>query len=254
VSAVTRRAAPLRIGNRLDAPDAKRALNERLFTAIASEYACMTAALSLGRDAAWKRDLVSGLPRLRAPVCVDLACGTGDVTRRLANRFSGGTVIGIDLTQAMLDRARRTTPQGNVRYARADMAATGLADGAVDIVTGAYALRNAPELASAAAEVARILRPGGHAAFLDFMRLPGRAAGAAELAVLKAWGGFWGLLLHGNADVYGYIAESVRRFPAPDALAGLFAARGLRVTRCTFRFSGFAGILFARKDIPGRPA
>jgi ubiquinone/menaquinone biosynthesis methyltransferase len=236
------------IGQSLDDPAAKRALNERLFTAIASEYPWMTAVLSLGRDASWKRRLVRALPDLRSPVCVDLACGTGDLTRLLADRFTDGTVTGQDLTAAMIDIARRRTSQPNVRYEQRDIAASELPDASVDIVTAGYALRNAPILEDAMAEVARILRPGGHAAFLDFMRWPGRVSGRVELSALRFWGSLWGLLLHRNRDVYGYIAESLSRFPTLPELEQRFQAHGLSVIRTIRCFFGVTAIVITRKE------
>jgi ubiquinone/menaquinone biosynthesis methyltransferase len=237
----------IRIGGALDDPAAKRELNQQIFTVIAPEYARMTTVLSLGRDAVWKHRLVRGLPDMEHPVCVDLACGTGDLTRLLARRFTGGTVVGQDLTPAMLDLARKRTPEPNVRYQQHDIADTGLPDASVDIVTGGYALRNAPVLDEAIREVARILRPGGTAAFLDFMHWPGRLSGWAETALLGAWGALWGLVLHRNAAVYGYIAASVRRFPTPDALRGRFQAHGLPVVGTIRCFFGITAIIVVQK-------
>ena len=246
--------ARLRIGNRLDDPDSKRELNKRLFTKIAAEYRWMPAALSLGRDGAWKRHLVRTLPNLPKPFCVDLACGDGDLTRRLARRFPGGAVLGLDLTPAMLSRARRFTTQPNVRYAEADMAATGLASESADVVTGGYALRNAPDLDETIAEIARILRPGGWAGFLEFMRWSGRIGGAFEIGMLKAWGSLWGILLHGNPAVYGYIAESLRRFPTREELVARFAHRGLRLVSASPCFFGVTAIVIFRKGGQRREA
>jgi ubiquinone/menaquinone biosynthesis methyltransferase len=227
----------VRIGNCLDSPTAKRELNERMFTVIAPEYSWVTAALSFGRDSVWKRRLVEALPSVRRPVCVDIACGTGDLTRLLARRFPDGTVTGIDLTGAMLERARVATCDENVRYRSGDMMNVPFADGAADLVTGGYALRNAPELEGAIAEVTRMLRVGGHAGFLDFTRWPGRI-----------WGSFWGIALHGNADVYAYIAESLARFPTTPELVARFRSNGLRTVKTIPFFFGITSILILRKE------
>jgi len=240
-----------RIGRALEDPAPKRALNKRLFTAIAAEYPWMTAVLSLGRDGAWKRHLVQELPDIRRPVCLDLACGTGDLTRLLARRFTDGTVTGQDLTPAMLDVAKHRTREPNVRYEQRDIAATGFPTASVDILTGGYALRNAPVLEDAMTEIARVLRPGGSAAFLDFMRWPGRLTGWAEIFVLRLWGSLWGLLLHRNAEMYGYIAASLRRFPTPSELRRRLQAHGLPVVRTVRCFFGITAIVIVRKEATG---
>jgi demethylmenaquinone methyltransferase/2-methoxy-6-polyprenyl-1,4-benzoquinol methylase len=244
----------IRVGRALDDPATKRELNERIFTTIAHEYPWMTAVLSFGRDAAWKRRLIDSLPDVRSPVCVDLACGTGDLARRLARRFPSGRVVAQDLTPAMLDEARRRTVEPNVCYERRDIADTGLGDASIDLVTGGYALRNAPDLDEAISETARILRPGGRAAFLDFVRWPGRLGGRVELALLQAWGGFWGLVLHANPAVYGYIAASLRSFPTVAGLADRFHSHGLEAVRTVPCFFGFTAILTFRKPGGARGA
>jgi demethylmenaquinone methyltransferase/2-methoxy-6-polyprenyl-1,4-benzoquinol methylase len=208
----------------------------------------MASVLSLGRDTAWKRRLIRALPDLPSPVCIDLACGTGDLTRLLANRFAEGTIIGQDLTPAMLRRAEEGTRQTNVHYERRDMADTGVPSGSADIVTGGYALRNAPDLDETIAEIARILKPGGHGAFLEFVRWSGRLAGSAERLALRLWGSLWGLLLHRNPEVYGYIAASLSRFPTLPELAERFRARGLAVTRTIRCFAGVTAIVMVRKQ------
>lgn len=246
-SGMKRKRHPIRIGEHLDSADAKRKLNKRLFTRIAREYRWMPAALSLGRDGFWKKRLVDVLPDWSTPSCVDIACGDGDLTRRLARRYPGGSILGIDLTPAMLCRARQFTTESNVRYAQADMASIGVASDSVDVVTGGYALRNAPDLDQVIAEVARILRPGGYAGFLEFMRWPGPVSGRVEIASLWIWGAVWGVLLHRNADVYAYIAESLRRFPTPNQLIERLDTQSLRLVcriPCLF---GVTAVLLFRK-------
>ena len=240
----------IRIGDSLDAAPTKRELNRRIFTEIADEYSWVSGALSFGRDATWKRRLVRALPSVARPECVDIACGTGDLTRLLARRFADGRVLGIDLTEAMLARARAVTREPNVRYEQGDMGCLSVPDASVDLVTGGYALRNAPDLGEAIAEIARVLRPGGHAAFLEFAHWPGRLTGRIELSLLAAWGGFWGLLLHGNPAVYGYIAASLRRFPTTAGLVERFEAAGLRAVEVIPCFFGVTSILVLRKERP----
>ena len=219
----------------LGSADTKQLLNRALFTEVAPKYDFVTRALSLGRDTAWKRQLIEMLPALPAPVCVDLACGTGDLSRLLARRYPRGQITGLDLTPAMLAIARQQVTLPNVSFVEGSMQKLPFEDGSVDIITGGYALRNAPALAPALEEIRRVLKPGATAAFLDFSKTPSRTGQAIGHMTLKGWGGFWGLVLHGNPDVYGYIADSLRLFPDRDALATAFSACGLLVRRrCRF--------------------
>jgi ubiquinone/menaquinone biosynthesis methyltransferase len=232
-------------------PDRKRQLNEQLFSAIAPEYDRVSRGLSFRRDAHWKNRLVAALPALTAPRCLDLACGTGDLTRRLAARYPDGRVLGLDLTEAMLEHARRLGVPTQVEYRAADMAHTGLPDASCDIVTGGYALRNAGDVDEALREVFRVLRPNGVAAFLDFAKPANPVARHVVLGLLRTWGGLWGLALHREPRFYTYIAESLAKFPDREQLRRRFRACGFAELREDLHFGGMVATLTAVK--PGSP-
>lgn len=231
----------------LSSPELKRALNVQIFTAIASEYPWMTGVLSLGRDAAWKRTLVRDLPACDHAVCVDLACGNGDIAALIRERFPDAHITAIDITPAMLARARERLAPMAVRCELGDMMQTGLASGTVDHVTIGYGLRNAPNLRGALAEVARIIRPGGCLGVLEFSRYDARWAAALELFLLRAWGGLWGWLRTRNGATYGYIAESLAVFPTRRAFHALLQEYGFEIRSCRRGFLGFVEILVAHK-------
>ncbi len=240
----------LRTRGRLVDPERKRRLNLRLFTVVAPRYDLITRLLSLGRDRVWKDRLIGMLPDLEAPVCLDLACGTGDLTVRLGQRYPQGKVAGIDLTPAMIERARqRFAGSGNqLSFEVGDLARTGRPDGSADIVVGGYALRNAGDLDEALAEIFRLLKPGGHAAFLDFSKPPGLVGRLVHYPLLKAWGGFWGLLLHGRPSVYGYIADSLAAYPDRKQLAGRLRAAGFRLEKSQSLFGGMLSLILLSKS------
>lgn len=235
-------------------PERTRQLNRALFTLIAPCYDDATRYLSLGRDAIWKDRLVARLPAHNRPVCVDLACGTGDLTRRLAARYPAGTIMGLDLTEAMLDQARRLGQPPCLRYVVGDMGHTGLPDQSVDIVTGSYALRNAGDLNEALREIHRILKPGGVAAFLDFSK-PGQPwLQPPGQLILKLWGSAWGWLLHRDPRVYAYIADSLARYPDRPRLAALLRATGFRNQHSRHAFLGLIECLVVEKPGPSSGA
>jgi ubiquinone/menaquinone biosynthesis methyltransferase len=240
----------LRPREHLGTPVAKQRINLALFSEVAPKYDFITRALSLGRDAAWKRHLIASLPASGRPVCVDLACGTGDLTRLLAARYPGGAVTGLDLTPAMLDIARARSAGQPIAFVEGTMNLLPFPDASVDIVTGGYALRNAPELDRAMEEIRRVLRPGGTAAFLDFSKPPSRFGQILGGAALKSWGSFWGLLLHGNADVYGYIADSLRGFPDREELHRRFRLLGFDVGHSRRFYAGLLECLVVTRRDP----
>jgi ubiquinone/menaquinone biosynthesis methyltransferase len=237
----------LRIGDHLQTPEKKKFFNEEVFSEIAPRYDFVTRALSFWHDAAWKRHLVAALPANESPLCIDLACGTGDITFLLARRYPQGTVVGVDITEPMLDLARSRNDSPCTSFLNQDMSHLDSRDASVDIVTGGYALRNAPDLSQTVREIARVLKPGGIAAFLDFSKPADAFSQRLEYWILKLWTGFWGILLHRNHEVYSYIAESLRAYPDRVRLRAVFQANGFEVMRSKFYFFGITEVLVVRK-------
>jgi len=234
-------------------PERKRLFNERHFGEAASRYDLATKAMSLGRDAAWKRALVAALPGHPSPACLDLACGTGDVAFLLAERYPGGTVTGVDISEPMLARARARNRFPNLRFGSGDMGALPFPDGSFDIVTGSYALRNAAELRVALSEVRRVLAPGGVMAVLDFSRPGSPLLRKAQYLLLKGWCGLWGLLLHGTSEVHGYVAESLEVFPDRRRFVEILREEGFEGTFSRRFFLGITELLLVRR-LPPPPA
>jgi ubiquinone/menaquinone biosynthesis methyltransferase len=232
---------------RRDTPDIRRAYTKRIFSTVAPVYRLVTHALSFGRDAAWKRALVRALPRIETGTILDLACGSGDIARACASRFPHCRVVGADLCAEMLSRFPNKDRR-SVRLTLQDMHALAVRTSSVDICTGGYALRNAPDLHVAVTEVARVVKPGGVAAFLDFSRSPNRIFSFFATALLAFWGSLWGLVLHGNPRIYGYIAESLAKYPDRVALRRLFATKGFSETASWRRMFGMIEIILFKKD------
>lgn len=222
----------------LGTPDGKKHFNEKHFAESASRYDIATRGLSLCRDHSWKRKLIASLPDQESPVCVDVACGTGDITFMLAERYGHGEFIGVDLTSEMVELARRRARHDNARFICGDMCKLPMQDSTVDLITGSYAIRNAPDLKQALTEFHRVLKPGGALAILDFCKPNSRVLQGLQFQLLRFWGGLWGLLLHGNPEVHGYISKSLQAFPQERALARIFESGGFRIVESKRHFCG----------------
>jgi len=101
---------------------------------------------------------------------LDIGCGTGYLTRRLAAATDGGTVLGLDPSAAVLDRARRITPEPNCTYAVGVAESLTAADDSFDVVASCLMLHHLPEdlRPRALAEMRRVLRPGGRLLIGEF--------------------------------------------------------------------------------------
>jgi demethylmenaquinone methyltransferase/2-methoxy-6-polyprenyl-1,4-benzoquinol methylase len=165
----------------------------------------------------------------------------------LAEKYPAGQVVGIDLTEPMLELARRRCNSDNIKFVRQDMAALDFPDESADIVTGGYAVRNAAELREAFMEIHRILKPGGFVALLDFSKPPSLWFQRLQYLVLKYWCGLWGLLLHGNPEVHAYISASLKTFPDRVELRQLISETGFFVSHSRQFYFGTLELLVLRK-------
>ncbi|MEO6263863.1 MAG: methyltransferase domain-containing protein [Luteimonas sp.] len=94
---------------------------------------------------------------------LDLGCGTGEITRRLAARYPEATLVGIDILEGNLVLARRDSAAfgKRIRYAQGDAFALELADGSFDLVACRHMSQAVPDFPLVLAEITRVLRPGG---------------------------------------------------------------------------------------------
>jgi len=149
----------------------------RMFNAIAPRYELVNSLFSAGRDAYWRRRAVE-LAQVRADDdVVDIACGTGDFAR--AFRKAGPRrVVGCDFAHQMLIRAAGFSPRGRTAQAEArgsewveaDALRLPFRNGSFSITSCAFGVRNFANLDAGLREMHRVLRPGGRAIILEFMR------------------------------------------------------------------------------------
>ena len=226
-------------------PAAKRRYNRRLFGIVAERYDLVTRVLSYGLDQRWKRRLVALAAVRPGERAYDLACGTGDLARLVADR--GAVVVGLDLAPRMLQQARAAARHGSLGVVAGDLMDLPFASASASLVTIGYGLRNAPVLGRALAEIHRVLVPGGRVLSLEFNRPTPRLVRAAYLGYLTAIGSMLGVVLHGDADTYRYIAASLRRYPGAAAVVEAFGAAGFVTARWVPLLGGLMGIHEARK-------
>jgi len=100
---------------------------------------------------------------LGAGSILDLGCGTGEIAARLAEMFPGASLVGVDLEEPHLERARaKCAPFGErVRFQTGDALALPFADDRFDLVVCRHVLQAVPDAARVLAEIKRVLRPGG---------------------------------------------------------------------------------------------
>lgn len=202
-----------------------------MFDRIAPIYDAMNTVMTAGLDARWRRAAARATRLARGGSAVDVACGSGSLTRELARAVgAGGTVTGVDISERMIERARqRPADEGAARprYLHGDALDLPLGDAIADAATIAFGLRNVPDYARCLAELCRVTRPGGRVVVLE-LATPERGIGRAVAAtwferVVPRLG-----RLVGGGSAYRYLPDSVRSYPPPAVIGRAMEAAGLR--------------------------
>jgi demethylmenaquinone methyltransferase/2-methoxy-6-polyprenyl-1,4-benzoquinol methylase len=219
--------------------DASQKVRE-MFTQIAPRYDLLNHLLSLQLDRLWRARtatlLHSVLARPEALV-LDLCCGTGDLAFALA-RAGKARIVGADFAHPMLVRAREKSAAlarppnlsaaSPMPFFEADALRLPFADATFDLVTSAFGFRNLANYEAGLREIARVLKPGGTIAILEFTEPPDGFLGDFYRwyfsKVLPRIGG----LISGDRSAYTYLPKSVARFFRPPELASLMSAVGYR--------------------------
>jgi demethylmenaquinone methyltransferase/2-methoxy-6-polyprenyl-1,4-benzoquinol methylase len=214
-----------------DVPLADKARHVReVFDSVADNYDLMNDLMSFGVHRLWKRFTI-GMADLKPGQCVlDLAGGTGDLTRLMAPRVGReGLVVLSDINAAMLGKGRAQLLDkgisGNVDFAQANAEQLPFRDNSFDLVTMAFGLRNVTDKQQALDSIYRVLRPGGRLLVLEFSR---------PVAALKPAYDFYsfsilpklGRLVAKDEASYRYLAESIRMHPDQQTLRDMMQQAG----------------------------
>ena len=228
-----------------------------MFDRIAGVYDRMNAVMTAGLHHQWRRraaDLSGVGPGDSA---LDVATGTGDLAFELARRVApDGAVIGSDFSEGMLELARGkvgTTAAGAQTpvvpsFETANALALPYADGRFAAATVGFGARNFSDLERGLTEMARVVRPGGRVVVLE-ITTPTRPPLST---FLELW--FDRIVpglgrLAGDPEAYSYLPSSVRRFPAPEALAAIMYRIGLRKVRYVLTAGGIIALHVG--EVPG---
>ena len=143
---------------------------QALFAPLAPSYDRYARLLSFGQDPRWRSFLVSRIEARPEDTVLDVATGTGAVAGELVRRY-GCRVVGVDQSAEMLAIARAGAEE-RVEFREARAEALPFADRSFDGLTFTYLLRYVDDPAATMHELARVVRPGGRVAMLEFS-IPG---------------------------------------------------------------------------------
>jgi demethylmenaquinone methyltransferase/2-methoxy-6-polyprenyl-1,4-benzoquinol methylase len=206
----------------------KAELVRGVFDSVARRYDVMNDAMSMGLHRVWKSYTIAVSGVAAGHRVLDIAAGTGDLTRAFARKVGpGGCVVHTDINEAMLRVGRdRMVDEGIVTPSvLCDAEQLPFGDATFDLVSVAFGLRNMTHKELALREFLRVLKPGGKLLVLEFSHV------AKPLAKAYDWYSFnilprLGKLLAGDADSYRYLAESIRMHPDQAALKAMMKSCG----------------------------
>ncbi len=203
-----------------------------MFDAIAPRYDLLNHLLSAGIDRRWRAKAIASLQLTGRETLVDVCTGTGDVALEASGRAA--RVLGVDFAAGMLALGLakvRRGGAGRIALIRGDAMRLPVGDATADAVTVAFGIRNVQRPEVGCAEMARVLRPGGRLAILEFgmPRIPGVAA-------IYRWYfsrilPFIGRRLSGHSGAYSYLPASVGTFPPPAEFMTLLRQAGFSQVR-----------------------
>jgi demethylmenaquinone methyltransferase/2-methoxy-6-polyprenyl-1,4-benzoquinol methylase len=203
--------------------DKKPAEVSAMFDNVAERYDLLNDALSLGMDRRWRRAVARAVGAGPGQQVLDLAAGTGTSSRAFIR--AGARCVACDFSFGMLSvGARRPAP--NLSFVAGDALALPFRDGAFDVVTISFGLRNVADTGQALAELLRVTRPGGRLVVCEFSHVPFPRLNALYERYLTKGLPVVARRLSRNAEAYDYLAESIRAWPAQPELAGKIAAAG----------------------------
>lgn len=225
---------------------------EQMFDNIAPTYDGLNHILSLNIDRLWRRRVVRIVRRSGAKRIMDMATGTGDLAIAMAKHIPGSHILGIDLSEKMLDVARNKIRRQGLderivlQHGDAERL-DAVADGALDAVTVAFGVRNFDDLAGGLQQLYRTIRRGGWFVVLEFSTPRNRAIrwfyAQYSHRLLPQIGG----LVSKDKRAYVYLPESVDEFPAPERFCALLRETGFCDVSRRSLSCGIAHIYVARR-------
>jgi demethylmenaquinone methyltransferase / 2-methoxy-6-polyprenyl-1,4-benzoquinol methylase len=224
-----------------------------MFDAIAPRYDLLNHLLSAGIDKRWRASAIRSLQLTGCETLVDVATGTADVALQARRASPGGAarVLGVDFAGAMLAlglaKVRAAGETRRIALVRGDAMQLPVASASADAVTISFGIRNVQQPDMACREMARVLRPGGRLAILEFgvPRIPG--VSTLYLWYFKQVLPQIGRLISGHTGAYSYLPASVGTFPPPDEFMKILRQSGFAEVRAVPLTLGIVYLYVGRK-------
>ena len=234
-----------------DKEERKEPQVERMFNRLAPTYDKLNHTLSLGIDRWWRNSAIDSLKPFKPKQILDIATGTGDFAILAARRLQPERVIGADISEEMMEVARRKANQKGldkiISFKRENCMKLSFADNTFDAVTIAYGARNFEDLGQGLREMLRVIKKGGHLLLVELA--------APKSAPMKQL--FWlyshivipflGWLFSRDTKAYRYLTDSVHAFPQGEVMEQVLRHTGFQQVQWKRYTFGICTMYLAKK-------
>lgn len=224
--------------------EAKGKQVERMFDSIAHSYDLLNHTLSLGIDKHWRKAAIDSLRPFKPQRILDVATGTGDFAMLAAKELQPKTLLGIDLSEGMMDVGRKKVKDAQldniIRFQKEDCLNLTLEDDSFDAVMVAYGIRNFENLDQGLREMCRVLKPEGRLVIIELTspnRFPMKQLFWLYSHVLMPT---LGKLISKDSQAYAYLPATMEAFPQGEEMQHILQKAGfkdVKFKRFTFGLS-----------------
>lgn len=234
-----------------DSSEGKKRQVEKMFDTISNEYDGLNRVISLGTDVSWRKKVIKLVSEKKVENVLDIATGTGDLAIQFAEKTEAKRIVGLDLSDGMLNVARKkisNKPFSNkIEFIQGDSEALPFEDNSFDAITVSFGIRNFENLEKGLSEIYRVLRKDGIFVILEtsvptkFPFKQGYNFYTKNILPLV------GRIFSKDKVAYKYLSESASAFPFGEALNNILRKTGFKEVKDKPQTFGVATIYTATK-------
>ena len=222
-----------------------------MFDDISGRYDFLNRFLSAGIDMRWRKKAIRQLTELNPKMILDVATGTADVAIMASHLLNPEKIIGIDISDGMLDIGRKKIAklglQQTIELLNGDSEAINFNDNSFDAITVAFGVRNFQHLTTGLTEIKRVLKPGGKLVVLEFSKPKMPFVKSIYNFYMKIITPNMGKLFSKNRHAYQYLDESIKKFPEGKNFTDILDKLGYQKTYCKSLSLGICSIYCGTK-------